>query len=363
VDAFNSVFENDMKVALTVQTLDSRKQVVRETYFDAAENYAKTDDGIVTYRYEYDTSGNQIETTAYDSIDKPREFKADVATIRWKYDAQGNKLQTTYFNRNNELAITADSVTYNVYAYNERNDLVRRTNFDSRMQPAEIDGTFRFVVHTNTSGLDSLTLEYDSKNHLRKGVAITKYHYTPYGSVSRIEYIDRNNKRTKNENGVSAINYLYNNRHLLTGYEYLDEKNRLTNNTDGVALEKWTLDGLGHTLTYAYFDQYKNPVIGEYGYHRIDYEWSPVGQWTRTTIYGKGLELIPDEFGTAVYQYTLNKSGMIQTIERFNPEGIIANNTDSIAITHYEHNLNGLYFLEKELNAAGEIVNDSIIDQ
>ncbi len=363
VDAYSNIFENDLKVAITVQNLNAQKQVIKETHFDSNENYAKTDDGVVTYHYKYDGSGNQIEAAAYDSIGRPREFETDVTTIRWKYDAKGNKLKTAYFNKNNELAFSTDSVTYNVYAYDEGNVLYKRTNFDKHMHPAEIDGTFKSLIHTNTSGLDSLILEYDSNNRLKKGVAITRYYYTPYGNVSRVEYLDRNNQRTKNQNGVSAINYVYNKRHLLTGLEYVDEKNRLTNNPEGVALEKWTLDNLGHTLTYAYFDKEKNPAIGEYGYHKVEYEWSNIGQSTRSTTYGTDLKPISDEFGTAIYQYTLTPSGMVQTIERYNPAGILANNTNNVAITQYEPGLNGLYFVEKELNASGEIVNDSIADQ
>lgn len=363
VDAYNNVFENDLKVAITVQTLNARKQVIKETYFDASENYAKTDDGVVKYHYKYDTSGNQIEAAAYDSIGRPREFEADVTTIRWKYDDKGNKLKTTYFNNNNELALATDSVTYNVYAYDEGNVLYQRTNFDKHMQPAAIKGTFKTLIHTNRSGLDSLILEYDSNKRLKKGVAITRYFYTPYGNISRVEYFDRNYQRVKNQNGVSAVNYIYNKRHQLTGLEYVDEKNRLTNNPEGVALEKWTLDNLGHTISYAYFDKEENPAIGEYGYHKVDYEWSNIGQSTKSTTYGTDLEPISDEFGTAIYKYTLTPSGMVQTIERYNQAGILANNTGNVAITQYEPGLNGLYFVDKELNASGEIVNDSIAEQ
>ncbi|BFP40580.1 hypothetical protein FGF1_14250 [Flavobacteriaceae bacterium GF1] len=38
----------------------------------------------------------------------------------------------------------------------------------------------------------------------------------------------------------------------------------------------------------------------------------------------------------------------------------LAENSEKVAITHYKFELNGLYYLDKELNAAGEVVNDSL---
>lgn len=362
VDAYNNTFENDHNVGITVQVSDSKKRIVKETYLDASENYAKTEDGAVTYEYKYDSPGNQIETAVYDSIGQPKEFEADVAIIRWDYDDKGNKTKTTYFNRNNELAFANDSITFNVYEYDQNNNLTKRTNYDKQMRPVEIDGVFKTIFHINKAGLDSLVTEYDSKNNLKKAVAITRYFYNKYGNKIRAEFYDSNYIRTLNKNGISAISYTYNSRQLLIGYTYFDEYNRPANNKKGVAFEKWKLNDMGHTLTYSYYDKEKSPVIGEYGYHKVDYEWDPIGQLTKSTTYGADLKLISDEFGTAVYGYSLTPSGMIQTIERHNSKGILADNTNNVAITHYEPRLNGLYYLEKELNAAGEIVNDSIVD-
>ena len=117
---------------------------------------------------------------------------------------------------------------------------------------------------------------------------------------------------------------------------------------------------LGHTLRYSYYDENKNPIIGEYGYHNVEYEWSQMGQSTKSTTYGTNYELLPDEFGTAIYACILAPSGMIKTIERYNENEVLANNSNNVAITYYEPRLNGLYYMEKEINAIGGVVNDSI---
>jgi len=362
VDAYNTIFENDLNVAITVQTLNSNKRVTKEMYLNANENFAKTEDDAVIYRYKYDVSGNRIETAVYDSIDQPKEFEADVATIRWNYDAHGNKTKTTYFTKNDELAFANDSITYNFYSFNKEGKLTERTNYDKQMQPAELEGTFKTIFHLNKAGSDSLVFWYDSKNKLKKGVAITKYFYNKLGQKIREEYYDRNHKRTLNKGGISAITYDYNQRGLLVGYEYLDKSNRLTNTTDGVAQERWNLDDLGYTQSYSYYDQNRKPVLSKYGYHKVEYQWDAIGEISKSTTYGTDNKLIVDEYGTAIYTYRLAPSGLKQTIERYNDKEVLAANTNNVAITEYEPGLNGLYYLDKELDAMGEVVNDSIPD-
>lgn len=131
----------------------------------------------------------------------------------------------------------------------------------------------------------------------------------------------------------------------------------------GVAIEKWNLDDLGHTLTYSYYDARQRPTLGEFGYHKVDYEWSSLGQITKSSTYGSDKKLIEDEYGTAIYDYTLQPYGLIQTIKRFNKNGILAQNSNKVVTTHYETRLNGLYFLDKELDASGEeVTKDSIAE-
>lgn len=360
VDVYNNIFKSNNKVAQTVKRLDSKMRVIKETYFDEIGNYSKTDDGVVEYVYEYNQRGNKIETRVYDSLGVLREFEADVSTIRWEYDTNGNKLKTTYFNKKNSLAYATDSVTYNVYKYTTGNLLFERFYYDIDESPTEINGAFRTRFYKNGAGLDSLVLEFDSNNELKKGVAITKHFYNKYDNEKRVEYFDSSWRRTLNENGVSAINYLYDKRQLLSGYEYFDQRNWRTEDQYGVSVEKWVMDDMVHTITYEYFDKNLNPVLGEYGYHKVHYEWDDMGQKTNTVIYGSDGNLIEDEYGTAIYKYTLSDSGMIQVIERFNDKGLLARNSNDVAITHYKQELNGLYYLEKELNELGEVVGDSL---
>jgi len=69
-----------------------------------------------------------------------------------------------------------------------------------------------------------------------------------------------------------------------------------------------------------------------------------------------------DENGTAIYEISLAPSGMRSEVKRYNKHGVLAENHEGKAITKYTSYLNGLYFLDEELNANGEVIEDSEVE-
>lgn len=195
IDVYNDLIENNYKVAIVKKHLNKKNELIKEIYLDVNKNFAKTENGIVEYRYKFDEKSNQIESTAYDSIGKPKEFEEDVAIVRREYDQRGNKTKTTYYNTDNKLAIAADSITYNLYKYSNANKLIEQTNFDINMRPGQIDGVHKTRYYQNNKGRDSIMLQYDVNNKLVKGVCLTKYHYNKYGNETKIAYFDAARKK------------------------------------------------------------------------------------------------------------------------------------------------------------------------
>lgn len=262
LDAYGDIIQNENNVAIIKKRFDKKNKLISEIYLDVDGSFAKMDDGIVEYRYQYDKHGNTSETSSYDSIGKLKEFEADVAIIKWEYDNYGNKSSTTYFNTNNELAHTADSITYNIYKYRKDGKLLERKNYDINMQPASLNGVFKTKFVLNKAGLDSIQFEYEPNGKLKKGVAITRFYYNKYNNLKRTEYFDSSNRRIKNPEGVSAVNFIYNKRQFKVGNVYFNEYNRRTNNNNGVSFEFWALNELGHTVYLKYVDKKSKPVVG-----------------------------------------------------------------------------------------------------
>ncbi|WP_422348439.1 hypothetical protein [Flagellimonas sp.] len=358
LDAYGDLIENKNQIAIIKKKLNQKKETVSETYFGADGNFAKIEDGIVEYRYRYNTVGNKIETASYDSIGRLKPFEADVAIIRWDYDINGHKSRTTYLNANNQLAVTADSVTYNVYKYNKAGNLLERTNYDIDMKPALIEGVFKTRFLLNKVGLDSIKYEYNSQGKLNSGVAETRFYYNKYNHKIRTEYFDSFGRRAKNPEGISAINTIYDKRQFRIGIEYFNEFDQYANSTSGISIQKWKLDELGHTLSFVYLDKSLNPVIGPSGYHKIEYQWAAMGESSRIATLDVDLSPIEDKYGTAIYEYNLRPCGLYKEVRRFNEEGELSENNLGVAISQYTPYLDGLYYLDKELDANGNEIEE-----
>jgi len=362
LDAYGVVSENNSQVATLKKVMDDNGKVIREVYLGSNKMYSKSEDNIVIYNYVHDKSGNLIESRALDSLGRLTPFEGNVAMVRWDYDERGNKIKTSYFNSTEELAIPEDGITYNTYEYDENNQLIERAYYDINMQPAELDGVFRKRFIKDDMGKDAIVYEYDRSGKLKNGVCETRFFYNKYGKEDRKEFYDKRGKRTSNESGISATVILYNERQYVIGYKHYDVNDVLANTTDGYAFEEYLLNDLGHVLTHSYFDKNKKPVIGTAGYHKIEYEWADIGEIQRIERYDEYSNLMEDENGTAIYEISLAPSGMRSEVKRYNKHGVLAENHEGKAITKYTSYLNGLYFLDEELNANGEVIEDSEVE-
>lgn len=360
IDVYKDPILDKTNVSIIKKRINKKKEIIERIYLDTIGASALTNDGVVSYRYTYDSNGNGIKTSAHDAFGQLIAFDGEVAIIRRKFDANNNKTATTYYNSQDVLSYDTDSITHNIYKYNKTNQVVEIANYTIEMQPAAVNKVFKTEIQVNKSGLDSVQLDYTINGKLLKGACIRKYEYNKFGNKTRTTHYNAAQKRVKNENGISAIRILYNKRQKVIGYEYLDANDRYTNTNEGIAIKKWTLDEVGHQTTYAFFDKNKKPVIGPYGYHKIEYQWGAMGEISKSTIYDQTLALTEDESGTAIYEYKLLPSGLYSEVKRYNKEQKLADNNKGVAITKYLQSLDGLYYLDLELNALHEVVKDTI---
>lgn len=360
VDVYNSNFNDDSGVAIQKKHIDKKGIVEKLVYLDFNNNYAKTKKGVVEFRYKYDKQGNQTEEATYDSLGGLIAFDKDVAIIKWYYDIHNNKTKTTYYNASNELANASQNVTHNVYRYNDKNQLIERTNYDKNMKPELLDGYFRKKFTPNAFGSDSIILAYNTNNKLIEGACKTVYTYNRFNNNISEKFYDKNNKPTTNDLGISIIKYFYNDRKVYTGYAYFDKNGKKTNNYNGVSYNRQTLNDQCYVTKNYYFNKNNILVIGPEGYHKKAFTWNDKGEIIKTSFFGANKKLIEDETGVAEYKYTRSSSGLISTVKRYNRYGKLVNNTSGVAETYYLQYLNGLYYLDKELDFLGnEIPQDS----
>ncbi len=361
VNAYNHVFNDNTGVAILKRHINDKDRVEKLIYLDSDKNYAKTEDDIVEFRYKYDERGNQREEMTLDSLGNLKAFDADVAIVKWDYDANNNKIKTTYYNAASELANANQNVTYNVYKYDDKNQLVERTNFNRNMEPQLLDGYFKSEMIPTVFGSDSIVLSYDTNNKLIDGVCKIVYGYNRFNNNTSETFYNKENELTVNDLGVSVIKYSYDHRQLYNGFGYFDKNGNRTNGNNGISYNLQKFNDFGYVILDSYFDKNERSVIGPYGYHKKEYEWSEKGEILKINYYGINNKLLEDEYGVAEYRYTRGDSGLIGVIKRYNKYGKPTNNTSGVSETHYLPSLNGLYYLDKELDYRGnEISKDSI---
>ncbi|MBJ6368035.1 hypothetical protein [Snuella sedimenti] len=358
VDVYDKVFNDNDGVGFLERYFDEQKNLKEIIYRDADSSFAKTEDGIVRYKYKHDLSGNKIEESAHDSIGNLVAFDEDVAIVRWEYDNNNNKIKTTYFNINDELADANQNVTHNIYKYNDKNQLMERSNLNKEGKPQLLDGYYKMKIIPNRFGSDSIILKYGTDNKLLPGLCKTIYEYDNYGNNITESFYNKDDKMTVNSNGIARIKYLYDKDLRYLGYSYFDTHGKPANNNIGISSYRLTLNNMGYNESESYYSKNGTPVKGSQGFHKKEYLWNDSGEVIEVRYLDTNNNLDEDRSGVAKYIYTRSAAGLISSIKRYNKTGKLTNDKSGVAETYYTPYMNGLYYLDKELDCLGNEIKD-----
>ncbi len=359
VDVYDDNFNDNTGIAIIKKYLNKNNKVKKSIYLDTNYNYSKTEDNIVQFHNKYDEYGNEIEQATLDSLGNLMAFEEDVAIVKWDYDKNNNKIKTTYYNTTSELANANQNVTYNIYIYNDDNQLIERSNYNKRMEPELLGDYFKRKFIPNSFGSDSIRMDYDTNNKLIEGACKTIYTYNKFNNNISESFYNKDDEPTINNLGVHLIKYHYNAKQEYIGHSYFDESGKRTNNKDGISYNKQTLNELGYIVLDTYYNKNNFAVLGPEGYHKKEQTWNDKGELIKIRTIGVNNKLINDNTGVAEYHYTRSYSGQISSIKRYNHLGKLTNNIYGVAETYYNQYLNGLYFLDRELDSSGKILTDS----
>lgn len=353
-DVFGIETNNNSGVCLTKKKLNSKKEVLTTQFYNADGYWAKTPDSVASYTYKYDKRGNQIEMTALDSLGKPQNWTDDVATTRWEYDERNNKIKTTYFTSENELANATQGTTYNIFKYDKNDVIIETSYYDKAMKPTLFDGAHKKTYLFNQFGRDSIIKKYDTANRLIKGTGNTKYLYTYHGFAISEAYFDENDTPILNSDGVHKIVYNYDKNWRYIGDSFKGKYGESVNDNRGISNIVFTLNPSGYLWILSYGDKNKKEVIGPEGFHSMYNHYNDMDVVQRTSFFGADKKLINDEDGIADYVYSINSSGQTTRISFYDADSNLTEDSEGVAEYYYDSSLNGLYYLDKKLNAQGE---------
>ncbi len=360
VNVYGGEEVDDLGISLTKKFLNDKKEVVTEQFFGAEGKWAKTKDAVVSFTYKYDERGNQTEMAAFDSLGKLHAWQEDVAISRWEYDKNNNRIKTTYFTVDNKLANALQGTTYNGFTFDGNNNLLERTNFDKNMNPCLYDGVFRTSCILNRFGKDSIVMMYDVNNKIIADGGIIKYNYNPRGILLSESIYNQHNQPVLNGFGIHKTVYAHDKFDRYLGFVYYGKNGEKVNSTEGFSSMEMELNVSGYALNFAYYNKKKKPVIGPDGYHSLENYYNDMDEVVRTSTYGQNKKLINNAEGIADYVYQIDKSGRTVRVSFYNADGNLTEDPSGIAEYIYTPSLNGLFYLEKQLDAKGdEVVEDA----
>lgn len=360
-ETYGGVFPDTRNIATIRKRLNQQGLVEEEVYLDADGNYALTADGVAGYLFEYDAFGNKVGMVARDSLGQPTPFDGAAVRQRWSYDTSGNILSLSYEDADTRKVANAAGISESRFSYDANNRRISTAHFGPDGNPAALEGVIREQALLNRFGSDSVLIRLVTGSG--EGETVTnrsRFYYNPFGNLIREEYYNELGKRLKDSTGVSGLAYRYDPRQRIILKTNLNEKNRPVSNDRGIAFEKWGYNALGHQRYHAYYDSDKRPVSGPEGYHRKEFSWDPLAELTLAKTYGPEGQLVADPSGIAIYKYLLTPSGRTRILEYYDTEYQLVEDPAGVAVTYYEEDMNGLYFLEKELDARRESVLDSL---
>ncbi|WP_224490060.1 hypothetical protein [Robertkochia flava] len=351
LNGYGEVDVNETGIAMVKKILNDRGEVLEEQYLDMIGRKAIMANGVHKFSYVYNDKGQLLQTTTYDSLGQATPFEVDIVKIVREYDSLGNPSRLACFDKDDQPVADESGVSVTRYQYGSDSQISSEWYFDEKGLPAARDGVHKWEYERNSKGLDAVVKKYGLTGNLIEGACIEKYTYNAYDRLTRKAFYNRNGQRTRNAEGVSAIAYRYDKRMLSSGEAYFDELDKPVNNNGGIAYEVYTLNAMGYTQSLQYLDKEHQPVPGPNGYHKIVQEWDEVGELKMYAMYDTGLRLMADQSGIATYEYELFPSGLTREIRRYDTSGVLANNTMGVALTRYRFTMNGLYYLEEELDA------------
>ena len=116
------------------------------------------------------------------------------------------------------------------------------------------------------------------------------------------------------------------------------------------------LNTSGYVQKMSHFDKNNKPVLGPDDYHMAEYHYNDMDAIVRSTTYGLNDKLLNNAEGIADYVFNLNNSGQINKISFYDADANLTEDSEGIAEYIYTPKLNGLFYLEKKLDANGKEV-------
>ncbi|NOT27996.1 MAG: TIR domain-containing protein [Acidobacteria bacterium] len=199
--------------AVIHDTYNAAGSLVRETYLSAKGNPIKTREGFAAATFEYDAQGNRTRTEFLDENGQRTNRIDGYSAVRHTFDERRLETATTYVDSNDSIVRGPEGCGTIRYEYDPRGFIERLACWGVDGKPTRgIDGYASARIAWTQAGQILLRTYFDERDQpavaTRLGYAMRRWTYGGSRLVERSDY-DVEGRRTTNAYGYSIVTFQY----------------------------------------------------------------------------------------------------------------------------------------------------------
>ena len=275
--------------------------------------------GLAIKQYEYDKNDDWTKVSYLTADRKPSHDGNNCPVVKIEYDKWGNRIGEHYFTFNGKPSFRTDvSACGFCYEYDDHGCLLTQ---------GYINGEGQLITNNY-------------------GFAQVKWQYNENGYATRMEFFDKDGKRTNNIGSdgevYSKVEMVVDERGLILSNEQFDTKDRRLENSHGVHQFKCQYDSVGHLIRIDYFDKDLRPARYDGANSSVRHTFNNLGQHESMSCYDKDGNLTYNQDGVARYQYTYDNSGNVTKYEYIDKDGkTLVNSHEGFAVQKITYDVIG----------------------
>ncbi len=221
-------------------------------------------EGITSFSYGYDRTGNKVKLTFLDHKGSPTLTQYGFSQIQLLFDGTGNQIEERYLDTQGHLAAVNDEFAILRYRYNRKGQQTEISSFDATDEPI-----------INYNGFHKVIFSFDE-----------------VGNGTGYEYYGLLGEPVTDEEGIWKVQYIY------------DDFNRpiksIGFNSDGSTRVIYKNDDSGNLEETTYFDKFGQRVIDErFKFSKVRNRYDDFGNITETSYFDINDKAINSIFGFA----------------------------------------------------------------
>ena len=265
---------------------DARGNLVAENLLDAQRRPSVANEGIASFRIEYDAFDDPVLVRFYDAAGQPAAHQVGNHANRKRFDEHGNLVEQAF------LGLDLQPIDTNYGA-------VIRSDFDTR----DTRTSFRFFGA-------------DGKPFVRpdRGFAVALFKFDERGNRTEMELFGKDGERVKNHVSVSHWAATYDDRGNQTEIRYFDERAQPTRMKFATSVTRNSYDRFGNAIASRYFAPNGAPDADADGGFGYDVQYDRRGRVVRTTALGADERPVRLRGGYCIVETSYNTQGRIEEV-------------------------------------------------